>query len=178
MGRPRPACLGPVVGLLLLAAGCGYRLAGSQGVAGGAPRDLWIAPVVDEGGEPLFGALLAQALARQVTDRGDVAVARRGEATADLAVRVEWVSESGVAYRAGDLVREYELAASVTATLTGPGGEPIWKSRGIRAAREFRAGATVEETEANKDQARSLLTRDLAREVLRRVSLALEGVAG
>lgn len=152
-----------------LALGCGYRLVG-HGVGGA--RTLWIAPVPDESDEPLFGPALAAELSRQAVDRGDVALARRGAADAHLSVELERIAEAGAAYVAGDLVREYVLTGEVTATLASADGVVLWRGSGIRADREFPAGRSINETEANKDRALELLARDLAREVLRRVSLA------
>ncbi len=163
--------------LALISAGCGYRLAGSKAAGAGAPQPLWIAPVEDEGGERLFGAVLARGLSREAVDRADVALAERGAAKYLLAVRVNSVAEQGSAFSARTVTREYLLKADVTATLSRPGGEPVWRAAGIRGSREFLAGATVQETEANKAQAKDLLSRDLSREILRRVSLALQRTA-
>jgi outer membrane lipopolysaccharide assembly protein LptE/RlpB len=135
---------------------------------------LWIGPVDDEGDEPLFGARLSQALARNALNRADAPLVRREQAQALLSVRVDSVNESAAAYSAVDVIREYILKAEVTATLTRPGGPVLWRGRNIRAQREFPAGSDVNETEDNKDRASERLARDLAREVLRRVSLALQ----
>ncbi len=165
---PLPALLS-LLALAALAGGCGYRLVGH----GAAPRTLWIAPVADEGDVPLFGANLAAELSRQAVDRGGMSLVRRGGAEAHLAVRLDRVWEAGAAYVVGDLVREYLLTAEVTATLSSAAGAILWRGSGIRADREFAAGRSINETEANKDQAQILLARDLAREVLRRAGLAL-----
>lgn len=155
----------------VLAPACGYRIVG-HGAGGG--RSLWIAPVPDESTEPLFGPALGAELNRQAVDRGDLALVRRGAADAHLTVTLEGISEAGAAFVAGDRVREYVLTGEVAATLSTPTGEVLWKGSGIRADREFPAGAGVNETRVNKDRALALLARDLAREVLRRASLALE----
>ena len=68
-------------------------------------------------------------------------------------------------------MREYVLTGEVAATLASAEGVVLWRGSGIRANRAFAAGASVDETEQNKDRALELLARDLAREVLRRVSL-------
>lgn len=154
-----------------LAPACGYRLVGR---GAGGPRSLWIAPVPDESTEPLFGPALGTELNRQAVDRGGLILARRGAADAHLAVTLNRLAEAGAAYVAGDLVREYVLTGEVTATLTTPSGEVVWEGSGIVSDREFPAGADVNETRVNKDRALALLARDLAREVLRRASLALE----
>lgn len=154
-----------------LAPACGYRIVGH---GAGGTRSLWIAPVPDESTEPLFGPALGTELNRQAVDRGGLALVRRGAADAHLTVALDRLTEAGAAYVAGDLVREYVLTGEVTATLSAPSGEVLWKGSGIRADREFPAGAGVNETRVNKDRALALLARDLAREVLRRASLALE----
>ncbi|MFU8856303.1 MAG: LPS assembly lipoprotein LptE [Deferrisomatales bacterium] len=171
--RPRGARRLPLLLLLCLVsalgASCGYRLVGH-----GAPsRALWIAPVADAGDVPLFGATLAAELNRQAVDRGDVSVARRRGADVHLTVRLDRVWEAGVAFVVGDLVREYLLTAEVTATLSSPAGEVLWRGSGIRADREFPAGLSINETQTNKERAQALLAGDLAREVLRRASLVL-----
>jgi outer membrane lipopolysaccharide assembly protein LptE/RlpB len=163
-------CLLPLV---LGAVGCGYQVLGSQGVGTTSGLELWLGPIEDEGAEPLFGARLAQALAREAVDRADTALVGRERARSLLTVRVDSVVESGTAYTEGDIVQEYVLVAEVTATLAQPGGAVLWRGRAIRADRDFPAGATVNETEVNKDRAIALLTRDLSREILRRVSLVL-----
>lgn len=157
----------------LVVAGCGYRLAGSE--AGLATRTLWVAPVEDESDEILFGATLAKAVAREAVNRADVVLVGRPAAEMLLSIRVDSVTATGVAFTAGDRVREYTLVGVVTATLENPGGEIIWRGVDVRADREFAAGDTVNETEANKDQALILLAKDLSREVLRRATLKLAG---
>jgi len=157
--------------LALLTGGCGYRLVGH-----GAPaRTVWIAPVEDDGDQPLFGANLAAALHRQAVDRGDLRVSGQGGADARLLVRVDQVEEVGAAYVKGDIVREYVLRGEVTATLEDAAGKVLWRGGGIRADRSFPAGQTVNETEDNKQRALAVLAGDLAREVMRRASLILAG---
>jgi outer membrane lipopolysaccharide assembly protein LptE/RlpB len=157
--------------LALLSGGCGYRLVGH----GAAARSLWIAPVEDDGDQPLFGATLATDLHRQAVDLGALEVGRQAGADARLTVRVDKVAEVGAAFVKGDLVREYVLRGVVTATLANASGKVLWRGGGIRADRPFAAGQSVNETEANKQRALALLSGDLAREVLRRVSLILAG---
>jgi len=157
--------------LTLVAGGCGYRLVGR----GASAHAVWIAPVEDDGDEPLFGATLAADLHRQAVDRGDLRVARDEGADVRLVVRVERVGEAGAAYVQGDLVREYLLRGEVTATLAVASGAVLWRGTNIRADRPFAAGLTVNETEANKRRALQLLSGDLAREVVRRASLILAG---
>lgn len=169
--------LRPWVGLIIagLGFGCGYQLAGRA--SGGPHQALWIAPVDDEGDEPLFGAKLARELARETVDRGDLALTDSARADASLSVRVDSVSEKAVAFVAGDIIKEYVVRAETTATVRRNGDEVIWRGKGIWADREYPAGTTVNETENNKDVALNLLASDLAREILQRTSLVLAGVA-
>ncbi len=158
----------------LAGAGCGYRVLGA-----GDRGSLWIAPVVDGGGEPLFGATLARALAREAVGRADASLASRESAAVHLAVRVDGVSEAGVAYGVGDVVREYRVTAAVTATATRPGGEVLWRGAGLRADRAYGAvPADASATEAAKGRALEVLAADLAREVLRRLALVRAGEGG
>ena len=163
------------VALLLLVLGCGYRVAG-LGAAPGAARPLWIAPVDDRGGEPLFGAILARALAREAVDRGDLRLTTGNEAVLRLSVRADRVTESAAAFSAAGL-QEYRVAAEATATLSRVDGTVLWRGT-VGAHREFAAGSTVEATEQAKAAALELLARDLAREILRRLPLALGETAG
>ena len=158
----------------LLCLGCGYRVLG-HGATGARP--LWIAPVEDDAAEPLFGVHLGQHLAREAVDRADFTLAGEERADLVLRVRVEQVSESGAAFVVGDLTREYLLVGVVSAYLTRPDGEILWKGTSIRADREFPAGTDVNQTERNKDAARELLARDLGREVLRRAAVVAAGIA-
>jgi outer membrane lipopolysaccharide assembly protein LptE/RlpB len=170
---------GKVLALALLlsifTAGCGYRVVGWEGGSTGNRAALWIAPVDDEGTEPLFGALLARYLSREAVDRYDMALAAREASDVSLAVKVESVLQEGVAYVAGDQVREYALTGDVSATFTKSSGQVLWRGLHIRAQRQFAAGTDVNETEANKDRTLVLLARDLSREVLSRVALARQG---
>jgi outer membrane lipopolysaccharide assembly protein LptE/RlpB len=166
--------LGGLLAAALLLSGCGYRLVGAQGAGKAGATALWIGPVVDEGAEPLFGATLARSLNREAVNRAGFSLAGRGAASRFLAVRVDSVTERGASYSAPAVIREYVLTADVTVTLTGPEDKPIWKGKGIRADREFLSGASVRETENNKQVALDLLAGDLSREILRRVSLVLE----
>ena len=155
---------------VLLAAGCGYRLLGAGGAS--AAR-IWVGPVSDDSTEPLFGAHVRTALAREVVDRAEVSLADRSGATALLTCRVVSVKETSKAFVAGDKPRQYILEAEGEATLTGRDNKVIWKGLKIQADRLFTAGASVGVTEANKAQAIELLAGDLAREIARRVSLVL-----
>ncbi len=165
----RAAAVLALATLLAAAVGCGYRLAGWSGTPA-----LWIEPVEDEGNEPLFGARLTRDLTRETVNKGDARLVARGSAEAVVAVALDEVTESGGAYTAGDRVREYLLAASATVTVLRADGEVVWRSRGVAATREFAGGETLDETERNKERALELLSRDLAREILRRTVLALE----
>ncbi len=160
------------------AAGCGYRLAGLHTPAGGPHLRVWVAPIDDRASEPLFGAVLARQIARQVADRPGVRLVPRDRADRVLRVRLDRVEEEGAAYRVGDEVREYVLTGSVTVTVTRPDGEVVWRGAGVWADREFSSGPTVQLTEANKDAALDLLARDLAGEILRRLVLAGQGQGG
>ncbi len=164
--------------LTVAAAGCGYRLAGLDTPAGGPGVRVWVAPVDDRASEPLFGAVLARQIARQVADRPGVRLVPRDAADRVLRVRLDRVEEEGAAYRVGDEVREYVLTGSVTVTITRPDGEVVWRAPGVWADREFSSGPAVEITEANKDAALDLLARDLASEILRRLVLAGGGQGG
>ena len=156
--------------LALVLAGCGYHLVGR----GGTHRYV-IGPVADDGGEPLFGADLRAALAREAVDRGDAALGAVGEAGAYLLkARVAAIREKAVAYSVGDRPRQYLLTAEAEVVLVGPDGKTVWKGLRITADREFPAGDTVEETQNNKEAVLHLLSEELAREILRRASLALE----
>ncbi len=160
--------------LLVLVMGCGYRVAG-LGPAPGPGRPLWIAPVDDRAGEPLFGAVLARALARGAVDRADLRLAPRDDATLRLSVRADRVTESAAAFSAAGL-QEYRVTAEATATLSRVDGTVLWRGT-VRAHREFEAGATVEATERAKAAALELLARDLAGQVLRRLALAAREAA-
>lgn len=157
----------------MVLAGCGYRVLGA-----GERGSLWIAPVEDEGAEPLFGATLARALAREAVGRADAALTPRGSAEVQLVVRVDSVSEEGMAYGVGDVVREYRVTAVATATATRPGGEVLWRGAGVRADRAFLASADATATEVAKARALGLVAEDLAREVLRRLALVRAGEGG
>jgi hypothetical protein len=160
--------------------GCGYRLVGAGASRG---RPVRIGPVADESREPLFGSQLRAALAREVVDRPEVSLGSRGQAGAWLlSAKVLSVQETAVAYVVGDLPRLFLLAAEVEAKLEAPGdmpggkpgGKVVWKDLKIRSDREFAAGDTIEETQVRKNEALTLLARELAREVLRRVDLATD----
>jgi outer membrane lipopolysaccharide assembly protein LptE/RlpB len=156
--------------LALVLAGCGYQVLGR----GGSHRYV-IGPVADDGGEPLFGADLRAALAREAVDRGDAALGASGEAGAYLLrARVVSIREDAVAYSVGDRARQYLLTAEAEATLEASDGRVVWKGVRIPVDREFPAGETVEDTENNKDVTLHLLAEELARAILRRASLALE----
>ncbi len=161
--------------LLLLVMGCGYRVAGPA-PGNASPRLLWIAPMDDRGGEPLFGATLARALARGAVDRADLRLAPRDDAALRLSVRTDRVTESAAAFSAAGL-QEYRIAAEVTATLSRVDGTVLWRGT-VRADREFAAGSTVEATEQAKAAALELLARDLAGEILRRIPLAAREADG
>ncbi len=154
-----------VVVAALLAGACGYRWTGAPRAAGG----LWVRvdPVEDRGDEPLFGAVLARALAREVVDRPGLRLAGAGEGDVRVRATVLRVTEEGATYSAAGL-QEYRIRAEVRVELApGPGGSP-W--RGVVAAdREFPAGDTVEATQEAKEAALELLARDLARAIARRV---------
>jgi len=156
--------------LLLLCSGCGYRPVGGGGEP--SPR-LWLEPVDDRGDQPLFGALLARELTRETADRAGVRDAGPERSEYGVSVRLDSVRETAVAYSKGDITREYLVVAEATATLSSAGGEVLWRGTGIRAERSFPAGQSVNDTETNKDRALGLLAGDLAREILRRVSLKL-----
>ncbi len=172
--EPWQAGAGLALVVALLCLGCGYRVLGHG--AGGA-RPLWIAPVEDDAAEPLFGVNLGQQLSREAVDRADFTLAGEDRADLVLRVRVEQVVESGAAFVVGDLTREYLLIGRVSAYLTRPDGEILWKGSAIRADRAFPAGADVNQTEANKEVAKELLARDLGREVLRRAAVVAAGMA-
>lgn len=151
--------------------GCGYSLVGAPAV--GAARTIYLSPVTDEGKEPLFGAILGQALSREAVDRGDMAPSKRQGAEYSLLVEVLEVSETGAAYVAPDVVREYLLEAVAVATLKDVHGEILWKDRSLKARREYSTAANPALTEEYKNEAISLLAGDLSREILRRASLAI-----
>jgi len=153
-----------VVAAALLVAACGYRWTGAPGASG----DLRVAvdPVEDRGDEPLFGAVLARALAREVVDRPGLRLARAGEGDVRVRATVLRVVEEGATYSAAGL-QEYRIRAEVRVEiLPGPSGRP-WKGV-VAADREFPAGATVEATQEAKEAALDLLARDLARAIARR----------
>jgi len=156
--------------LLLLCSGCGYRPVGGGGEP--SPR-LWVGPVDDRGDQPLFGALLARELTRETADRAGVRDAGADRSEYGVSVRLDSVRETAVAYSTGDITRDYLVVAEATATLSSTGGEVLWRGTGIRAERSFPAGQSVNDTQTNKDRALGLLAGDLAREILRRVSLKL-----
>lgn len=153
--------------------GCGYHLVG-MGASGSRP--VRVEPVADESREPLFGSQLRAALAREVVDRPAVSLGAADEKGAwRVSAKIVSVQETAVAYVVGDLPRLYLLAAEVEAKLEAPGGKVVWKDLKIRSDREFAAGNTVEETKVLKNEALTLLARELAREVLRRVDLVADG---
>jgi hypothetical protein len=157
--------------LVVALAGCGYRWAESGSAA---TRAVWLGPVDDRTQQPLFGARLRAALAREVVDRGDASLSPRSRSGALLTVQAASLTETATAFVVGDVPRQYSLQAEVEARLTGPEGQILWKGLGIKADRLFPAGDVVEVTQANKEIALDLLAGDLSREILRRASLALE----
>ncbi len=164
--------------LLLVLSGCGYRLVGPgvAGTTGPSPQlqGLWLGPVEDDSKEPLVGAKLRAAIAREAVDQASEGLASRANAKALLTARVLSVLEPTVAFTAGDVPQEYLLKAEVEATLTLPDGRVLWKGLKIGADRQYAAGSSVEQTQQNKNAALERLSRDLSREILRRVVLSLD----
>lgn len=142
--------------LLLMAAGCGYRLAQTRAEPGAGDSPA-VVEFRDMSREPLFGPLFIRELERKFVER--TAPGTGGRAP-EIKTTLGALTETPRALNTGGHPAEYLLQASADAIVTLPGGETL--KTAVSATREFASGKGLEEIRAARGRAIEQLARDLA----------------
>ncbi|MFQ5488685.1 MAG: LPS assembly lipoprotein LptE [Gammaproteobacteria bacterium] len=149
--------------LLLLLAGCGYHLRGSQG-------KMTVLPPIHVGGDqstPLYGALR-----QSLRDTGTPLVARE-QAQLLLNLLGENRERRVLSVSGAAKVQEYELIYSVTFELMDRAGKPLLARQTIRKVRDIRFDETaVNSLVSESEQLYSDMRTALVREIMRRLQAA------
>lgn len=168
--RTFKAPLALLAAILLLIAGCSYRMIGA---GSGEAEGIRLARFDDQSREPLFGPRVLRELARRGLERTDVAMG--GEGGYSMELRLLELTESPRAFNRTNVPSEYLLVAKADTYLV-KGGATVWKNMEATARRSFPAGGDVATTNANRERAMLALADELAGEVLRRASVAVRGL--
>lgn len=150
--------------VLITAAGCGYRLAGTKGEAGASNTPV-VSEFRDTSREPLFGPRFIRELERKFIERGDLAP--NGQKPG-IKITLGQLTETPRALNTSGHPAEYLLQAEAHAIITLPGREDIKTS--VSATREFASVSGIAEIRATRDRAKELLARDLADRLAGRIA--------
>ena len=169
LSRVRPlARLGLVLlALLLLPAGCGYRMVdGGDGLI--AKRTLSLGRLVNKTYRPNLEAELARALREELSRRTAQGVVDRGEL--ELGGTIQSLIFEPASFTAADRVREYRIALTVELLLKEQAtGRILWK--GTEAGTQyFPTNGDLALQRNSEEQAVAAVCRDLAERIYQQLS--------
>ena len=167
MKRTTRALLTLCLALLLGLPACGYRLVGSRGEP--VKLNVELAKFDDGSREPLFGPMLLREIKRKGMERSDLVSSSDG---LGLEISVRKLVETPRAFNRTEVPAEYVLTVSADLKLTR-GGMKVWENRDLSGRREFAAGHHINGTRENRNRALEALARDVASDLMRRVSVAV-----
>ena len=153
----------------VLAAGCGYRFQGAEGLPGGV-RALAVPVLENPTLEPELGPVLAAGLREQFARTAAVRLVPTEDAEAILRGRVVGFETEAIAFDTAGLAVEYRATVRLDLLLTDPAGTRIfWADPGVSGNDTYRATADPLVTEANRREAVRRIAADLGRSVRDRV---------
>lgn len=153
-----------VLGVLIMPAACGFRLAGH----GNLPQAMQTTYLVSSEPRSEFHASLIEAL-RQ---RGLKIVDSRADAGATLSITEDLSGQEVLSVTARNVAREYEVWYSVTFSLETD-GESLVENESLFARRNYSFDETrLLGKEREEADIRTALAEDLARQVVRRIEAA------
>ena len=163
--RTRPLATLLLAAWVLLLAGCGFQLRGSDALPSAVQR----LHLSGDGLGMTFGGVLRE----QLTAAGAVLVAEPGVADARLLLSGFAESRRTLSFNTAGEVHEAELSARVTLRVVDADGDELLPERTIEARRELRvdSGGPVEIT-AEEQRLREELLRDLADQLRRQLAAA------
>ncbi len=157
--------------ITLVLSGCGYHL---RGFADTLPPDIEtiaLIPFENETYETDLETFLSQSLAEEFSKARRLKVVPEEEADVVLTGVIKSYTNRPVSFAASDVAREYRTEVAVDVTLKRrPGGEVIWKGKGLREVKDYTADPEdVDLTETNEREARRQVAEELAELIYDRV---------
>jgi hypothetical protein len=150
----------------LLAAACGYRLAGSARPFGPEVRSIELRPFVNRTDEPDLERMLSDALVEEFDRRGALRPATSlasGDPGLRLSGTVQEFSVRPVAFSSVGLALEHEIRLVVRLDLARTGSdEPLWRNYRLSLTERFLGSADPGVHESNREQALRRMTSALA----------------
>jgi len=155
--------------LLLVPAGCGYRL-GNVGPAPVVEGQRWQVPVVlNNSREPFLEGRFTNALIRALVERG-ARLAGEGGAERRLRVVVQKFNTDPISLVDVDKVSEYQLRIEADVRLEDASHRLLWKQAGLHFVDEFEAFDDSQRQEDSRqeaiDRALDRFANDLASQLL------------
>lgn len=151
-------------GILLIEAGCGYRLATYPDLSGKA---VAVPIFVNRTLRPNIETCLTSSVIQQFAGSGGAKIVPPAEAELLLAGEVLSYSDSASAFSAADQVVMYKSTMAAEATLRQvKSGKVIWKGT-VSAVQDYQIGKTIPLQVNVQEAARSELCRKLAESILR-----------
>ena len=158
----------PLLAMVLLLAGCGYRFAGGEDNIDPTIQTIFVETFGNQTSEAQVANFFQSAFASQFVQRGRFRLAaNRGEADAICRGTVLNLQTSPLSYRASNLAAEERMTVTLAVTLEdNKSGQVLWTNAGFVGTGDYpvtAAGAT----EANRRNALVKLAADTAERAYR-----------
>jgi hypothetical protein len=156
--------------LLVMSSACGYRFSGKENLPSGVERifvTVFENRTMETGVEVLFTDDIIQELIR---NRKDSLANSRTTADAVLSGVVESIRIRTISREGTHTPLERRVWATVSLKLTGSDGRTLWKKSGISESEPYDVMPLKQETEQNRRNALSVLSKKIAERVYFRLT--------
>lgn len=155
--------------MAMLAAGCGYRLAGGGSLPGDVRR-IAVETFTNRTGEIGIEAVITNDILYEITRTDKATISDKNRADAVLTGVIRSARSSSISHSAAHETSEERVTVVVDVSLVSTSGETLWSASGISASEEYTVAGDNMGTEQNKKSAVAKLSGRLAQRIYYRMT--------
>lgn len=155
--------------LLTIAAGCGYRFAGSGGVPGGIDS-VNVAVFENRSTERGVEGLFTNSLIYELTSRGGLTIVSADAAAGRITGTIRSIATDTVSHEETYVTAERRVRVVLNVRLVSSDGRTLWAADKIEGREVYAVAGSDQATEANKKAAIERLSEKMAETVYNRMT--------
>jgi outer membrane lipopolysaccharide assembly protein LptE/RlpB len=157
-----------VVSLVMMGAGCGYRLVGGGFIKNDITR-VSVNIFENNSTESRAGISFTNELTREIIAKTDTIVVDAGNAGHNISGTVQSITFSTLSRSSSEDVTERRVNARVDVILTGADGKIVWSVKNFSASESYNVSSSTVDDEANKREAITLIAERVAESLVTRM---------
>ena len=150
--------------IFALICGCGYHLSGTKANLPEGVKTIAVPPFENRTLEPDLGAVMAEAMQREILRRGIMKIAPPEKADAILYGRIENIKLSPQGYDKDGFTTAYQVRVEVSAKLV-QGGKTVWSINKLIENEEIKSDSNIPDDYVRRASALAAVAEDIAEQL-------------